>query len=345
VAANPRIDDLRKRLEREPGSRLFAQLAEELRKEGEFEEAIRVSREGLQKHPAYPSARMTLGRALLDSGDLTGARGEFETVLKSAPDNILAGRFLGECLEALGDHLGALARYKTTLTLAPDDRQLQTRAEALQTRLAAPSPAQNQPDPLAATIVEPRPLAVHQSFEPIPAEEPRVQTGQPPPAQVSPEAPPLPEPPPIPLVAADESFEIERPYEFPTRTAASTERTVEETPASSARDEAETPPEGVEDAPLAKKEDSVDLSSATLAELYFSQGLAEKAIQVYRQLLQREPGNERARTRLAEIEALDRQLTVEAGTLESGDPKAARRLAIERTIARLERLLLAIKKE
>ena len=54
MAGNPRIDDLRKRLEKEPGSRLFAQLAEELRKDGELEEAIRVAREGLQKHPTTP---------------------------------------------------------------------------------------------------------------------------------------------------------------------------------------------------------------------------------------------------------------------------------------------------
>ena len=65
MAPNPRIEELRKRLEKEPASRLFAQLAEELRKEGELAEAIRVCREGLQKHPNYPSARMTLGRALL----------------------------------------------------------------------------------------------------------------------------------------------------------------------------------------------------------------------------------------------------------------------------------------
>ena len=41
---NPRIDDLRKRLDREPGSRVFAQLAEELRKAGQLPEAIRVAR-------------------------------------------------------------------------------------------------------------------------------------------------------------------------------------------------------------------------------------------------------------------------------------------------------------
>ena len=56
----------------------------------DLEEAINVCREGLKRQPAYPSARMTLGRALFDTGDLGAARAEFETVLKGAPDNILA---------------------------------------------------------------------------------------------------------------------------------------------------------------------------------------------------------------------------------------------------------------
>src|SRR4029450_12795487 len=107
------------------------QLGEELRKAGELCEAIGVSREGLQKHPTYPSARMTLGRALMDSGDVSAARAEFESVVKGAPDNILASRFLGECLEALGDAPGALARYRSTLILAPGDKQLLGRIEAL----------------------------------------------------------------------------------------------------------------------------------------------------------------------------------------------------------------------
>jgi len=111
LAPNPRIDELRKRLDKEPASRLFAQLAEELRKEGELAEAIRICREGLQKHPNYPSARMTLGRALLDTKDLSAARTEFEAVLKAAPDNILASRFLAECHEGLGDLDRAAAQY------------------------------------------------------------------------------------------------------------------------------------------------------------------------------------------------------------------------------------------
>ena len=132
MAGNPRIDELRKKLDKEPGSRLFAQLAEELRKDGDLEEAIQVAREGLQKHSNYPSARMTLGRALFDTGDWSAARAEFDLVLKGAPDNILASRLLAECLESLGDVPGAIARYKKTLALAPGDKQVLARLESLE---------------------------------------------------------------------------------------------------------------------------------------------------------------------------------------------------------------------
>ena len=103
IVADTRIDELRRRLERDPGSRLFAQLAEELRKAGELAEAIRVARQGLADHPGYPSARLTLGRALLDSRDATGPARSSRRALRDAPDNILASRFLGQAREALGD--------------------------------------------------------------------------------------------------------------------------------------------------------------------------------------------------------------------------------------------------
>jgi tetratricopeptide (TPR) repeat protein len=157
---NPRIDELRRKLEREPGSRLFAQLAEELRKDGELQEAIRVARDGLQKHPAYPSARMTLGRALLDKGDLAPARSEFESVLKGAPDNILASRFLGECLEGLGELEAAALRYKSTLMLAPGDRQLQSRLEDVEAKLRRRGAG-------GGSGSEPRPIPVAEVDEPM----------------------------------------------------------------------------------------------------------------------------------------------------------------------------------
>lgn len=397
--ANPRIDDLRKRLEREPGSRLFAQLAEELRKEGELLEAIRVAREGLLRHPAYPSARMTLGRALLDKGDMAGARGEFESVLKGAPDNILASRFLAETLEGLGDLEAAAARYRSTLLLAPGDRQVQSRLDAVQEMLrkgfvrgSGPGGLEQRPAPLAE-VNEPMVLEG--------ANEGRAfQAGDAPGLDRS-----VVVPPPIAAVVEEESFEVEHsreplvPHEWKTEAfSPASEVTFEEvgdstippgtpavffaepslpplvaqpaSPAASVEPEVvrEVVPEVetfVEPEPVLEvlaepmpappaAEPEPPLASPTLAELYFNQGFTERAIEVYRQLLEREPGNERVRARLTEIEALDRHLRAEERRDKLGaaaalpepqrDPRARRREAIERTIERLEGFLAVVRK-
>lgn len=51
---------------------------------------------GLAQHPAYLSARVTLGRALFELGRYEGARAEFLRVLDAAPDNLIAVGKLAE---------------------------------------------------------------------------------------------------------------------------------------------------------------------------------------------------------------------------------------------------------
>jgi tetratricopeptide (TPR) repeat protein len=72
-----RIEELEKRLAADPNSRMFVQLAEEYRKAGMLEQAIDCCEKGLKKHPQYPSARVLLGRALLESGSFDRASAEF----------------------------------------------------------------------------------------------------------------------------------------------------------------------------------------------------------------------------------------------------------------------------
>ena len=562
--ANPRIDELRKRLEKEPGSRLFAQLAEELRKEGELAEAVRLCREGLQKHPNYPSARMTLGRALFDQGELAGARDELGAVLKGAPDNILASRLLAEALEGLGDLEGARAQFRKTLALAPGDKVAVARLQGLEGKAPdvpvsaipgpaaapkaappaagappAPPPSRSMPPTRAAPPSGPAPAAAVVAAALARAAAAKSQPPKapaPPPAPAAakaPEAAPIPlvgagegfelegaheaaavafredeagtvaltakeladaassareEPPPIALVAAEEEFELERPYEaapvalvpaepahsppVPTPPAAgepeapiplvaaeeefelerpyeaapvgfkdevsgttqpldrsqlkipaeepvrlegttvpSAEEvldfdeapTISESPAFKPEESAPHPaepeiepdeprpetisfagreaghetaeeepsfdasppaaealppeagPAGADGEPVAAKGDegvSEEIASATLAELYYGQGFPEKALEVYRTLLARDPGHERARTRIAEIEALEQRVEIEArpepplaAASVPTDSRAARRAAIERTIARLETMLTTIRKE
>ena len=91
-----RLDELRRRVEKDPASIAFAPFAEELRKAGEHDEAVRVCRAGLEYHPAYLSAHVTLGRALIELQQYTEAQKEFEYVLLAAPDNLLAQKGMNE---------------------------------------------------------------------------------------------------------------------------------------------------------------------------------------------------------------------------------------------------------
>ena len=96
MADNPRIEELRRRIQKDPASIAFAQLAEEHRRAGQFEDAVNVCQAGLAQHPAYLSARITLGRALLEMRRYDEAASEFEYVLKAAPDNLSATRELAD---------------------------------------------------------------------------------------------------------------------------------------------------------------------------------------------------------------------------------------------------------
>jgi len=427
--ADSRIDDLRRRLERDPESRIFAQLAEELRKHGEVQEAIGVARSGLERHPEYPSARLTLGRALLDSGDPAGARAELEATVAGAPDNILASRLLGEALETLGDLGSALAQYQTTLRIAPGDGHVEGRIRAIQSRLGAPEAGDapgatadvtepmkvpNVSDPrrrveeegaLPPTIrlsaAEMASRAGRAPLPPVLGDRPSGETTLPAKARVSrpgegsrsggesgaapaprPSPPPLPEggsprvgaalsaasdhglPPTLPpgVITAPEG-----PRGVPTR---AKERQATAVPGSAAPPQ-ETAADGVPRAEVAEApvpahakegaatrspagEDAVAsatpaetaLSSATLAELYLEQGLLERALEVYTQVLAEDPTNHAARGRLAQIEGLvaagaaDLPVAAEVGE----DDTALRRRALERTIERLEGLLAIVRR-
>ena len=121
-----RLDVLRRRVQQDPASIAFAPLAEELRRAGEHYEAVRVCLAGLEHHPAFLSARVTLGRALAALDQYQEARTEFEYVLKVAPDNLLASRSLAEleaqCLEAAPQQNPSLEELEAWLARIEADR-------------------------------------------------------------------------------------------------------------------------------------------------------------------------------------------------------------------------------
>jgi tetratricopeptide (TPR) repeat protein len=339
MVAESRIDELRRRLERDPGSRLFAQLAEEHRKAGELAEAIRVARAGLAVHAVYPSARLTLGRALLDTGDAAGARQELELALRQAPDNILASRYLAQALEQLGDRTAALRQFEAALAVSPGDQQLAAHVRELAAQAAgaatAPTGPMSRPVPPPVPASPARRAAGSSPELPVPTIR---MAGVPPlhspAAAMPPEARTMP-PTNAPPAVAPATL-------VPTPPPAAAASAQVAAPSAPVREGLRPPPgEGAPPLPgeddVAGASDAPPFSSSTLAELYLRQGLQERAVEVYRQVLAGDPGNERARVRLAALE------TAPSG---SGpvDEVAARRRVLERTIAGLEAMLVSVRR-
>ena len=137
---NPRIEELRRRVVKDPASIAFAQLAEEYRRAGSYEDAIEACRSGLAIHPGYLSARVTLGRALLEMNDLDAALGELEYVLKAAPENLAAIRGVAEIHHRRGALGEALGFYKAALALARHDPDLEQTVDEISRALSPERP-------------------------------------------------------------------------------------------------------------------------------------------------------------------------------------------------------------
>ncbi len=140
MADSPRIQELRRRIQQDPASLAFAPLAEELRRTGRLPEAVQTCRTGLSIHPEYATARATLGRALLDQGELDAALAELTTVLTAAPEHLAALKGIAEIHARLGNAADALATYRRAQSLAREDAELARAIAALEEALAGSQP-------------------------------------------------------------------------------------------------------------------------------------------------------------------------------------------------------------
>ncbi len=128
---------LQERYEENPSGRLFAPLADVLRKLGRQDEALELCREGLSRHPAYSSAYVILGKIHLERGDQEGAVDAFEKVLELDRENLLALRQLAKIYEASGELERAEELWTRVASLEPDAGAVEERLEALRRRLEA----------------------------------------------------------------------------------------------------------------------------------------------------------------------------------------------------------------
>lgn len=119
------IIELKKKLDENPDSLIFAPLADAYRKNGGLEEAFKICKKGLEKHPNYTSARVVLGRIYQEQEKIDQAANEFKKVLETDPENLMAHSLLGAIYVARGDCQSAIEEYQKILTLNPDDEETQ----------------------------------------------------------------------------------------------------------------------------------------------------------------------------------------------------------------------------
>jgi tetratricopeptide (TPR) repeat protein len=120
LSADARIRDLERRLDMDPGSRLFVSLAEEYRKLGRFKQALSALQKGLLAHPGYVAAQVALGRVYVEVGQSTDAIATFTKVLVADPGNLVASKSLAEIYLGRGDKLEALKKLKLYRALSGD---------------------------------------------------------------------------------------------------------------------------------------------------------------------------------------------------------------------------------
>lgn len=296
TATNPKIEELRFRLKTDPKSRLFYQLAEELRKSGQVDEAEQVLRSGLAVYPTYLAAWVSLGRVLRDRKNDAGAVEALAKAMQLDPGNVVAARLMADAYRSLGDRVEAIKKYKLVLALMPGDEDLKATIETLDREIhpiaVAPEAAPEEPEP------EHEAEAVAVETSSAPEESPFDRTAPPfAEALAAGDAEPM-------LVAHEDS-----PFEEPLMTADAIEiegasgMQIETAPLT-----AEVPAPVVEEPdvfePVAAEPSSQteDLANTlTMADLYERQGLTNDARHIYESILARDPENDGVRARLDAI--------------------------------------------
>ena len=114
-----------------PAGRVFTHLAEAYRKAGELTRAKEILDTGLERHPDYPSARVVLGRVMLDLGDKNAAVLAFRQVLELDRHNLVALRALGDLAVESGRFDEARHYFGELIQIDPGDLESADRMEGL----------------------------------------------------------------------------------------------------------------------------------------------------------------------------------------------------------------------
>lgn len=316
IKIRPEIEALSAKLEDDPKSLVFAPLADAYRKSNMIDEAIEICQRGLQIHPDYAVAHLVLGRCYIEKRILSLAGEEFEKVIQLDHNNIVALKLLGDVFASQGLIEKAVEKYKRVLELDPLNLEIQEKLTSLTSKAIVSeefsSDTKESQLPSLEEVVKPEAQAVSSPPE-VPPLEPEV-VGV---SSISVEEEKI--------VEKKEEMNLEKEKEEEKAILLSEEDLFGESVYLEAKEEKPELPVFEE---KQEKESTIELESSiqgppmrldeeilqspiaekpiltgTLAEIYAHQGFVEKALEIYKEILAREPEDKEVQAKIMELEA------------------------------------------
>lgn len=116
------IESLKDRIRKEPGSRLFLTLAEELIKRDMDDEAVKELERGLAVSPDFAGAHLTLAKLYFKKREFSQALSEYQEAKRIFPSSLTALRGMAAVYRDSGDVESAADVYREVLLIDPFDR-------------------------------------------------------------------------------------------------------------------------------------------------------------------------------------------------------------------------------
>ncbi len=263
------IAKLEKAFRRDPDSPRFARLADLYLKRGRIERALELCQKGCASFPDYATGFIVLSKCYEKRGAMEEAREAMGQALRLDPENPSGYKRLAHLFEQLGVTPLVLQSLRQAAYLDPFDASLAEQIDRFTSQTRQSEPDEPEPKEFVASAA-PKALGTE-------ATQPQA---------LSPNRPPEDR---DDLYGDANDSELLRLLQE-----------IEEEKAAKPVPAPEEPPTPAANEPSTPK--SKRIATMTLAEIYTTQGLTQKAIETYRELLEQEPTNTIIRSKLAALE-------------------------------------------
>ena len=258
------IAKLEKALRRDPDSPRFARLADRYLKRGRTKHALELCQKGCEDFPDYATGFIVLSKCYEKQGALEEAREAMSQALRLNPENPSGYKRLAHLFEQLGVTPLVLQSLRQAAYLDPFDASLAERIDHFASQIHQDASVSEE-----AIDTEAPKAPDAEAVQPQPPEDEDRDD----------------------LYGGTDDSELLRLLQE-----IEEEKAPESVPAPA---EPPTPADSEPRAPKSKR-----IATMTLAEIYTTQGLTQKAIETYRELLEQEPTNTIIRSKLASLEKI-----------------------------------------